>query len=394
MRKAVIVSAARTAIGTFGGTLAQVSAVDLASLVIEEALQRAGVEPAGVDEVIMGNVLQAGQGMNVARQAAIKAGLPVQVPCMTVNKVCGSGLKAVALAAQAIWAGDADVVVAGGAENMNMAPYLVDKGRYGYRMGHAQLTDEMIKDGLWCALQNTHMGVTAENVAERWGITREMQDEYAAMSQQRAERAIKEGRFKDEIVPVEIPQRKGPPLTFAVDEHPRAGTTVEKLCALRPAFKPNGGTVTAGNASGINDGAAALCVMSEDKARELGIAPMASIRSWASAGVDPAVMGTGPVPATEKALTKACLRPEQLDLIEANEAFAATSIAVARDLLWDMDKVNVNGGAIALGHPIGASGARILTTLLHEMKKRGSAYGLATLCIGGGMGISMVVERG
>jgi acetyl-CoA C-acetyltransferase len=393
VRKAVIVSAARTAIGTFGGTLAQVSAVDLGSLVIKEALLRAGVDPAGVDEVVMGNVLQAGQGMNVARQAALKAGLSVEVPCMTVNKVCGSGLKAVALAAQAIVAGDADIVVAGGTENMDMAPYLVDRGRYGYRMGHAQITDEMIKDGLWCALGNTHMGVTAENVAERWGITREMQDEYAAMSQQRAEKAIKEGRFKDEIVPVEIPQRKGPPLSFAVDEHPRAGTTVEKLAALRPAFKPNGGTVTAGNASGINDGAAALCMMSEDKAHELGLTPMAAILAWASAGVDPAVMGVGPVPATKKALVKAGLRPDQLDLIEGNEAFAATSVAVARDLGWDLDKVNVNGGAIALGHPIGASGARILTTLLYEMAKRDSKYGLATLCIGGGMGLAMIVQR-
>ena len=393
MRKAVIVSAVRTAIGTFGGALSQVSAVNLGSLVIKEALSRVGVEPAAVDEVIMGNVLQAGQGMNVARQASLKAGLPVEVPCMTVNKVCGSGLKAVTLAAQAICAGDADIVVAGGTENMDMAPYLLDKGRYGYRMGHSQLTDEMIKDGLWCALGDTHMGVTAENVAERWGITREMQDEYAAMSQQRAEAAIKEGRFKDEIVAVDIPQRKGPPVSFAVDEHPRAGTTVEKLGRLRPAFKPAGGTVTAGNASGINDGAAAVIIVSEDKARELGLKAMATIVAWASAGVDPSVMGTGPVPATKKVLAKAGLGPDQIDLIEANEAFASTSIAIARELGWDMAKVNVNGGAIALGHPIGASGARILTTLLHEMQKRDSKYGLATLCIGGGMGISMVVGR-
>ena len=392
MRKAVIVSAARTAIGTFGGTLAQTSAINLGSVVIKEALRRAGVEPAQVDEVIMGNVLQAGQGMNVARQAAIKAGVPVEVPCMTVNKVCGSGLKAVALAAQAIVAGDADIVVAGGTENMNMAPYLLEKGRYGYRMGHGLLVDEMIRDGLWCSLTDVHMGITAETVAERWGITRAMQDEYAAMSQQRAEKAIKEGLFKDEIVPVEIPQRKGPPLSFAVDEHPRAGTTVEKLAALRPAFKQSG-TVTAGNASGINDGAAALCVMSSEKADELGLKPFATVLSWASAGVQPEVMGTGPVEATKKALSKANLSLDQIDLIEANEAFAATSIAVAKELNLDLSKVNVNGGAIALGHPIGASGARILTTLLYEMGRRGSKYGLATLCIGGGMGISMVVER-
>jgi len=392
VRKAVIVSAARTAIGTFGGTLAQTSAINLGSVVIKEALRRAGVEPAQVDEVIMGNVLQAGQGMNVARQAAIKAGVPVEVPCMTVNKVCGSGLKAVALAAQAVVAGDADIVVAGGTENMNMAPYLLEKGRYGYRMGHGLLVDEMIRDGLWCSLTDVHMGITAETVAERWGITRAMQDEYAAMSQQRAEKAIKEGLFKDEIVPVEIPQRKGPPLSFAVDEHPRAGTTVEKLAALRPAFKQSG-TVTAGNASGINDGAAALCVMSSEKADELGLKPLATVLSWASAGVQPEVMGTGPVEATKKALSKANLSLDQIDLIEANEAFAATSIAVAKELNLDLSKVNVNGGAIALGHPIGASGARILTTLLYEMGRRGSKYGLATLCIGGGMGISMVVER-
>ena len=392
MRRAVIVSAVRTAIGTFGGALSQVSAVELGAAAIKAAVERAGVEPSSLDEVLMGNVLQAGQGMNVARQAAMKAGIPVEVPCTTINKVCGSGLKSVALAAQAIAAGDADVVVAGGTESMDMAPYLVDKGRYGYRMGHAQLTDSMIRDGLWCVFGDVHMGITAETVAERWGITRQMQDEYAAMSQNRAERAITTGRFKDEIVPVEIPQRKGPPLVFAQDEHPRFGTTVEKLATLRPAFK-QGGTVTAGNASGINDGAAALCVTSEETASKLGLKVLATVRSWASAGVDPAVMGIGPVPATKKALAKAGLSLGDIDLIEANEAFASTTVAVAKELEFDLEKVNVNGGAIALGHPIGASGARILVTLLHEMIKRDVHLGLATLCIGGGMGLSLIVER-
>lgn len=392
MNKVVIVSAARTAIGTFGGALSQVSAVDLGAVAIKAAIARAGVDPSSVDEVIMGNVLQAGQGMNVARQASIKAGVPVEIPCMTVNKVCGSGLKSVALAAQAIAAGDADIVVAGGAESMDVAPYVVDKARYGYRMGHAQLTDVMIRDGLWCALGDTHMGVTAENVAEKWGITRQMQDEFATASQNRAERAITSGRFTDEIVPVEIPQRKGPALVFAQDEHPRFGSTVDKVSGLRPAFKPNG-TVTAGNASGINDGAAALCLMSAETAARLGAAPLATVRAYAAAGVEPSIMGVGPVPATRKALAKAGLKMSDIGLVEANEAFAATSLAIARDLEFDPDRVNVNGGAIALGHPIGASGARILVTLLHEMAKRGVTLGLATLCIGGGMGISMIVER-
>ncbi|MGE5585747.1 MAG: acetyl-CoA C-acetyltransferase [Bacillota bacterium] len=392
MRRVVITGAARTAIGTFGGTLAGVSAADLGAVAIREALRRSSIEPEMVDEVLMGNVLQAGQGMNVARQAALKAGLPVAVPCMTVNKVCGSGLKSVTLGAQAIACGDADIVVAGGTENMDMAPYLVSRGRYGYKMGHGELTDSMIRDGLWCIFTDAHMGVTAEMVAEKWGITREMQDEYAATSQSRAEAAIKAGRFKDEIVAVEIPQRKGSPILFEQDEHPRFGTTLEKLAALKPAFKKDG-TVTAGNASGINDGAAVLVLMSEERAAEIGVEPVAAIRAYASAGVSPEIMGMGPVPATRKALEKAGLRLDDIDILEINEAFAATSLAVGKELGPDPEKVNVNGGAIALGHPIGASGARILVTLLHEMMKRGSRRGLASLCIGGGMGITLIVER-
>ncbi|MGE5571734.1 MAG: acetyl-CoA C-acetyltransferase [Bacteroidota bacterium] len=392
MRRVVITGAARTAIGTFGGTLAGVSAADLGAVAIREALRRSSIEPEMVDEVLMGNVLQAGQGMNVARQAALKAGLPVAVPCMTVNKVCGSGLKSVTVGAQAIACGDADIVVAGGTENMDMAPYLVSRGRYGYKMGHGELTDSMIRDGLWCIFTDAHMGVTAEMVAEKWGITREMQDEYAATSQNRAEAAIKAGRFKDEIVAVEIPQRKGPPILFEQDEHPRFGTTPEKLAALKPAFKKDG-TVTAGNASGINDGAAVLVLMSEERAAEIGVEPVAAIRAYASAGVSPEIMGIGPVPATRKALEKAGLHLDDIDILEINEAFAATSLAVEKELGPDPEKVNVNGGAIALGHPIGASGARILVTLLHEMMKRGSRRGLASLCIGGGMGITLIVER-
>ncbi|HHY35823.1 MAG TPA: acetyl-CoA C-acetyltransferase [Firmicutes bacterium] len=392
MKRAFIMSAVRTAIGTFGGTLSSIPATDLGALVIKEALRRARVEPGAVDEVIIGNVLQAGQGMNVARQAAVKAGIPVEVPCTTVNKVCGSGLKAVTLAAQAIACGDAEIVVAGGTENMDMAPYLIPKGRYGYRMGHGELIDSMIKDALWCAFGDVHMGMTAEIVAERWGITREMQDEYACISQNRAEAAIKSGRFKDEIVPVEVPQKKGPPILFEQDEHPRFGTTVEKLSQLRPSFKKDG-TVTAGNASGINDGAAALVLVAEETAARMGVDPLASVVAYASAGVSPEIMGTGPVPATRKALGKAGLRLEDIDLFEINEAFAATSLAVGKELDLDMAKVNVNGGAIALGHPVGASGARILVTLLHEMKKRGSKRGLASLCVGGGMGITLIVER-
>ncbi len=392
MREAVIVSAVRTAIGSFGGTLSQLSSVELGALAVRAALERTGLEPGVVDEVVLGNVLQAGQGMNVARQAALRAGLGVEVPCMTVNKVCGSGLKAIALAAQAIAAGNADVVLAGGTESMNMAPYLVQKARYGYRMGHSTLVDSMINEGLWCAITGVHMGMTAENVAEKWGITRDMQDEFAALSQNKAEQAITSGRFKDEIVPVEIPQRKGPSLMFSQDEHPRFGTAAEKLARLAPAFK-QGGTVTAGNASGINDGAACVCIMSGEKAASLGLTPLATIRSYASVGVDPAEMGIGPIGATKKALAKAGVKLDRVDLIEANEAFAATSLAVEKEMGWDPSKVNVNGGAIALGHPIGASGARILVTLIHEMQKREAEFGLATLCIGGGMGMGMVLER-
>jgi acetyl-CoA C-acetyltransferase len=388
----VIVSGVRTAIGAFGGTLSSVPASQLGAIVVKEAVERAGIDVSMVDEVIMGNVLGAGQGQNVARQAALHAGIPVGVPCMTVNKVCGSGLKSVVLATQAIAAGDADIVVAGGAENMNLAPYLLPKARYGYRMGHGELIDSMIFDGLWCVFGDTHMGITAENVAEKWGISREEQDAFGALSQNRAEEAIKSGRFKDEIVPVEAPQRRGDPVVFDQDEHPRFGTTADKLARLRPAFKKDG-TVTAGNASGINDGAAAVVVMSAEKAKELNIEPIAVIKAYASAGVQPEVMGTGPVPASLKALEKAGLSIEDIDLIELNEAFASTTLAGIKELGIDTSIVNVNGGAIALGHPIGASGARILVTLLHEMKKRDAKTGLATMCIGGGMGISMIVER-
>ncbi len=392
MKEAVIVSAARTAIGTFSGTLANTSASELGAVVVRAALERAGVEPGAVDEVLMGCILQAGQGQNPARQAALKAGLPVEVPCTTINKVCGSGLKSVALAAQSIMAGDAEIVVAGGAENMNLAPYMLDKARTGYRMGHGQLIDSMIHDGLWCIFGDTHMGITAEKVAEQYGISRAEQDEFAAASQAKAAAAIESGRFADEIVPVMLPQRKGDPIRFDKDEHVRPGTTVESLSKLKPAFKKDG-TVTAGNASGINDGAAAVVVMSADRAKAMGLAPLAKVKAYASAGVDPSVMGIGPVPATRKALAKAGLTVADIDLIEANEAFASQSLAVGRDLGWDAAKVNVNGGAIALGHPIGASGARILVTLLHEMQKRDARYGLATLCIGGGMGIALIVER-
>jgi len=392
MKEAVIVSAARTAIGTFSGTLANTSASELGAVAIRAALERAKMEPGAVDEVLMGCILQAGQGQNPARQAALKAGLPVEIPCTTINKVCGSGLKSVALAAQSIMAGDAEIVVAGGAENMNLAPYMLDKARTGYRMGHGQLIDSMIHDGLWCIFGDTHMGITAENLAEKYGVSRAEQDEFAAASQAKAAAAIESGRFADEIVPVMLPQRKGDPIRFDKDEHVRPGTTVESLAKLRPAFKKDG-TVTAGNASGINDGAAAVVVMSADRAKAMGLAPLAKVRAYASAGVDPSVMGIGPVPATRKALAKAGLTIEDIGLIEANEAFASQSLAVGRDLGWDPAVVNVNGGAIALGHPIGASGARILVTLLHEMQKRDVKYGLATLCIGGGMGIAMIVER-
>ncbi|MBU3195063.1 acetyl-CoA C-acetyltransferase [Clostridium algidicarnis] len=392
MREVVIASAVRTAIGSFGGGLKDVGAVELGALVIKEALSRAGVKGEMIDEVIMGNVLQAGLGQNPARQSVIKAGLPVEVPAMTINKVCGSGLRAVSLASQIIIAGDADIIVAGGMENMSRAPYAINSARWGQRMGNGNMVDVMITDGLWDAFNNYHMGVTAENIAEKWNISREDQDKFAAASQNKAERAIKEGRFKDEIVPVVIPQRKGDSIIFDTDEFPRFGATIESLKKLKPAFKKDG-TVTAGNASGINDGAAAFVIMSAEKAKELGIKPLAKIMSYGSRGVDPSIMGYGPFAATNKALEKASIKVEDLDLIEANEAFAAQSIAVARDLKFDMDKVNVNGGAIALGHPIGASGARILVSLLYEMEKRDAKTGLATLCIGGGMGTAIVVKR-
>lgn len=391
MREVVIVSAVRTPIGNYAGGLSGVSAVDLGKVVIQEALKRANVVTDQVDEVIMGNILQAGQGQNPARQSANKAGIPVDTPSMTINKVCGSGLKSVILGAQSIMLGDADIVVAGGMENMSQAPYLLEKARTGYRMGHGQLVDVMIKDGLWCAFNDYHMGVTAENLADQYEINREEQDEFAARSQQKAEQAIATGKFKEEIVAVEVPQRRGDPIVIDTDEYPRKGVSAAGLSKLRPAFKKDG-TVTAGNASGINDGAAALVLMSKEKAQAMGIKYMATIRAYASAGVEPSVMGRGPVPAVQKALKKAGITVQDLDLIEANEAFAVQSLAVARDLELDVDKVNVNGGAIALGHPIGASGARILVTLLHEMAKRQSKFGLATLCIGGGQGIALVVE--
>ena len=391
MREVVIASAVRTAIGKFGGSLLPLSAPELGAIVIKEALKRANVPGEKVDEVIFGNVLQAGLGQNPARQASIKAGLPIEVPAFTVNKVCGSGLKCVELAAQSILAGDNDIVVAGGMESMSNAPFVTSgKARWGLRMGDSKLVDVMIKDGLWDAFNNYHMGITSENVAEKFGVTREDQDEVSARSQQRAIAAIKSGAFKDEIVPVTIKTKKGETV-FDTDEFPREGTTTEILAKLRPAFK-QGGTVTAGNASGLNDGAAALVIMSAENAQELGIKPLAKIMTYASAGVDPAIMGIGPIPASRKALSKAGLEVKDLDLIEANEAFAAQFVEVGRELNFDPDKVNVNGGAIALGHPIGASGARILVTLLYALKNRDKKLGLATLCIGGGMGTSAVVE--
>ncbi|MFV0437626.1 MAG: acetyl-CoA C-acetyltransferase [Desulfopila sp.] len=391
MREIIIASAARTPTGAFGGTLAATPAVELGRIAAEAAIERAGIDKSVVDEVIVGNVLAAGLGQNVARQVAVRAGFPEEVSAMTINKVCGSGLRAVALAAQVIKAGDAEVVLAGGTENMSLAPYLLEKARYGYRMGDNTLVDAMIRDGLWDAYNNYHMGITAENIAERWDISREQQDQFACTSQQRAEAAITAGRLKDEIVPVEIPQRKGAPKVFDTDEHPRFGTTLESLAKLRPAFKKDG-TVTAGNASGINDAASMLVVMSADKAKELGVEPMARIVSYGSAGLDPKIMGYGPVPSTRKTLQKAGLSVSDLDLIEANEAFAAQSLAVMKDLELDPEITNVNGGAIALGHPIGSSGSRILTTLLFEMQRRKSRYGLATLCIGGGLGTALIVE--
>lgn len=392
MRDVVIVSAVRTPIGTFGGSFKNVSAVELGTIAVKEAMKRAELKPEMVEEVIFGNVLQAGLGQNVARQVSVKAGIPIEVPSYTVNKVCGSGLKTVALAAQAIKAGEVDVVLVGGTENMSQAPYLMKNARWGQRMGDGVIEDYMVKDGLWDVFNDYHMGITAENIAEQFNLTREEQDEFALASQLKAEEAINSGRFKDEIVPVEVPQRRGEPIVVDTDEHPRFGSTIEGMQKLRPAFKKDG-TVTAGNASGINDGAAALVIMSKEKAEELGVKPLATIKSYASAGVDPSLMGTGPIPATRKALEKANMTVEDLDLIEANEAFAAQSLSVVKELGLDTEKTNVNGGAIALGHPIGASGARILVTLLYEMEKRDSKNGLATLCIGGGQGISMVVSR-
>jgi len=391
MREVVIINGVRTAVGTFGGSFKDVPAVKLGAKVIEEVVKRTGLKGNQIDEIIMGNVLQAGLGQNPARQAAIDAGIPQEVPSYTVNKVCASGLKSVMLAAQAIMVGDAEIIIAGGLENMSMTPYAINKARWGIRMNDDKLVDLMIHDGLWDIFNGYHMGITAENVADSFGITREEQDDFALRSQMKTARAIEEGRFQDEIVPIEIPLRKGEVKTFDTDEHPRPDTTKETLAKLRPAFKKDG-TVTAGNASGINDGAAALVIMSKQKADELGLKPMAAIKSYATAGVDPAIMGTAPVPASKKALAKAKLVVSDLDLIEANEAFASQAIFVNREMGWDLDKVNVNGGAIALGHPIGASGARILVTLLYEMKKRGSKMGLATLCIGGGQGAAIIVE--
>lgn len=387
----VIVSAVRTAIGSFNGSLKGISAPELGAIAIKGALEKAGVKAEAVDEVILGNVLQSGLGQNPARQAALKAGLPETVSAFTVNKVCGSGMKAVHLAAQAIAAGDAEVVIAGGMENMSRAPYVLNNAREGFKMGNQTLVDTMIQDGLWCAFNDYHMGVTAENLSEKYDISREEQDEFSARSQQKAAKAIEEGKFKDEIVPVVIPQRKGDPVVFETDEYPKKGTTAEKLAALRPAFKKNG-TVTAGNASGLNDGAAVLIVMSKKKALELGVTPLVTIKGKASAGVDPSIMGIGPVEAVKKALKKAEISIEELELIEANEAFAAQSLAVDRELHFNQEILNVNGGAIALGHPIGASGARILVTLIHEMKRREAKTGLATLCIGGGQGVATIVE--
>lgn len=393
MSEAVILSGVRTAIGTFGGSLKEASAVELAKIVIGAAGERAGIDSASVDEVIMGNVLQAGVGMNPARQAAIAAGIPESVPSFTVNKVCGSGLKAVALAAQAIAAGDADIMIAGGTESMSRAPCLLTSARWGYRLGSGEIVDSMLSEGLTCAMAQCHMGVTAENIASRYGISREAQDEFAAESQRRAEAAIAAGRFQDEIVPVHMSTNKGQITSFSTDEHPRPGTTIERLAALGPAFALGDGTVTAGNASGLNDGAAALVVASAERARLMELVPMAQIVAYAAAGVDPRYMGIGPVPAIEKVFEKAGLRSSDIDLFELNEAFAAQSLAVIRELDLDPGLVNVNGGAIALGHPIGASGARVLVSLLYEMRRRNLKRGLAALCIGGGQGIAMIVER-
>jgi len=392
MKEVVIVSAARTPVGNYGGSLTPFSAVELGCIAAKKVIERAGIQSSEIDEAIVGNILSAGEGQNIARQITINSGLPETSPAMTINKLCGSGLRAVSMAAQFIKLGDADVILAGGTESMSNAPYLLKKARFGYRMGNGEMVDSMIADGLTDAFKNYHMGITAENIAEHWGITRSEQDNFALLSQQKTELAQESGKFTDEIVPVEIPQRKGDPIIFSQDEFPKHGLSIEKLEKLRPAFKKDG-TVTAGNASGLNDGAAMLLIMSQEKAKELGLQPMAKIISYANAALDPKIMGYGPVPATKAALLRAKMTINDIDLIEANEAFAAQSIVVMRDLKLNPEKVNVNGGAIALGHPIGASGARILTTLLYEMKRSNKATGLATLCIGGGQGTSLIVEQ-
>ena len=392
MTDIVIAGALRTAIGKFGGTLAKTPAPELGATVIRALLERSGVAPEAISEVILGQVLTAGSGQNPARQASIRAGLPHAVPAMTINKVCGSGLKAVMLAAQAIRCGDADIVIAGGQENMSASPHVLPGSRDGFRMGDAKLVDTMIVDGLWDVYNQYHMGTTAENVAKKYEVSRRQQDEFAVASQNKAEAAQKAGRFKDEIVPVMIPQRKGEPVAFAQDEFPKAGTTIESVAGLKPAFAKDG-SVTAANASGLNDGAAAMLVMTAERAKSLGLAPLARIHAYASSGVDPALMGMGPVPASRRCLEKAGWTPAQLDLMEINEAFAAQACAVNKEMGWDTSKINVNGGAIALGHPIGASGARVLVTLLHEMARRNARKGLASLCIGGGMGVALAVER-
>jgi len=392
MTDIVIVAATRTAIGKFGGALAKIPAPELGAAVIRELLARARLQPDQISEVILGQVLAAGSGQNPARQSSIKAGLPAAIPAMTINKVCGSGLKAVMLAAQAVRCGDADIVIAGGQENMSASPHVLPGSRDGFRMGDAKLVDTMIVDGLWDVFNQYHMGTTAENVAKQYGISRSQQDEFSVASQNKAEAAQKAGAFKDEIVPVMIPQRKGDPLAFAADEFIKAGTTLESISGLRPAFAKDG-SVTAANASGINDGAAAVVVMSAERASKLGLKPLARIKAYASSGVDPSIMGMGPVPASRRALEKAGWKAADLDLMEINEAFAAQACAVNKEMGWDTSKINVNGGAIALGHPIGASGCRVLVTLLYEMARRDAKKGLASLCIGGGMGVAMAVER-
>lgn len=392
MQDVVIVAATRTAIGSFQGSLANTPAVELGAAVIRRLLEQTGLGGEQIDEVILGHVLTAGAGQNTARQAAIHAGLPHTVPALTLNKVCGSGMKALHLAVQSIRCGDAQVIVAGGMENMSLAPYVLPKARTGLRMGHAQMLDSMISDGLWDSFNDYHMGITAENLVSKFDISRQAQDAFAARSQEKALNAIESGRFSDEITPILIPQRKGDPVAFATDEQPRAGTTAESLAKLKPAFKSDG-SVTAGNASSVNDGAAAVLLMSAAKAEQLGLPVLARIKAYASSGVDPAIMGIAPVSATRASLAKAGWTLDELDLIEANEAFAAQALAVGQELQWDSDKVNVNGGAIALGHPIGASGCRVVVTLVHEMLKRDAKKGLATLCIGGGQGVALLLER-